>query len=125
MIALAGIRKEDGQIFAPGSVINHGLRVLVIQSVTISNDLKDLTLVAKDPSHNSIKEEIILEIKDDITLVHSWELSEDLALKAKQISAEANHELFTDMYYFYPSHIKQIARAFMLIGKQSLYDFHL
>ena len=114
---IAGIRKEDGQIFAPGTVINHGLRVLVVQDVTISNDLKNLTLVAKDPSHSLIKEEIILEINDDVTVVPTWDLSEDLALKAKEISSEANHELFTEMYYFYPSHIKQIARTFMLIGK--------
>ena len=42
-----GIRENDSAIFIPGTVVNFGLRMLVVKHVCISNDLKLLTLSLK------------------------------------------------------------------------------
>ena len=42
-----GMRENDSAIFMPGTVVNFGLRMLVVKHVCISNDLKILTLSLK------------------------------------------------------------------------------
>ena len=42
-----GIRESDSAIFMPGTIVNFGLRMLIVRHVCISNDLKHLTLSLK------------------------------------------------------------------------------
>ena len=116
-----GIRKEDAFIFVPGTIVNFGLQMLIVKFPLISNDLKQLTLSLKGISE-IIPEEIIISANEVIP-VDTWDLSDEINTKSKEIASSSLNELLEEMCY-YPKHIKRAARFNVVAAKIRRYIKH-
>ena len=113
------VRKHDGAILRPGTVVSFGLKILVIRHVHLSNDLQKMTLSVAEFNGISevdvIPEEIILNI-DEATPIPKWQVEEPYLSLSKDIAADSTLELLNDMYLT-PLHVKHVARKMTLAAR--------
>ena len=103
------IRFSDGEYFETGNVINFGLKMYIIKSIYISNDLQMIHVAVLDPEI-TLEEELMLKLEELAKVPDRSDDNAVLNLKCKK-AAQENRSVLLPILYQYPFHIKRIGQV--------------